>query len=106
CLVLMNEIDNVLRERLSSILPEGVALDDSAKLVKLQTNDQKLASYGRGTAFPIPDNIKFIRAASYWANSRSVSMHNVWMDNGFNMYYDNWEHADTICWNMTHCIGA
>lgn len=95
-------IDAVLRTRLAEILPEGVALDISAEYVKLQTNDQKLASYGRGTAFPIPANIKFVRAASYWGDKNSFARgRNTWMDNGFNFFDEKWNPVGTICWNAT-----
>lgn len=101
-LTLDREIGKVLAGRIAEILPEGVALDESAARVKLQTNDQKLASYGRGTSFPIPENIKFIRAASYWGAKNSFrSGYNTWMDNGFNFFDENWDSMGTICWNST-----
>lgn len=105
--ILSKKIDAELHQRLNSILPEGIALDHSADLVKLQTNDQKLASYGRGTAFPIPNNITFIRAASYWgAKNAYRQSYNTWMDNGFNFFDDNWQALGTICWNSVNWNGA
>lgn len=96
-------IGNVLTTRLVELFPEGIDLDITAEYVKLQTNDQKLASYGRGTAFPIPKNIKFIRAASYWGAKDSAKRGvNTWMDNGFNFFADNWSPMGTICWNQTN----
>ena len=95
-------IDSILRVRMGELFPNGIALDASVGRVKLQTNDQKLAPYGRGTSFPIPENITFIRAASYWENSDSAhSGVNLWMDNGFNFYQDGWSPAGSICWNDT-----
>lgn len=95
-------IDAEISERLSKIIPEGVLLDDSVDLIKLQTNDQKLASYGRGTQFPIPDNIKFIRSASYWGDKKSAARgSNTWMDNGWNFYDENWNGMGSLCWNST-----
>ncbi len=102
---LNKNIDAVLADRLEELVPEGIQLDASAELVKLQTNDQKLASYGRGTVFPIPANINFIRAASYWGDKRASSYGNTWMDNGFNFFDENWNAYGTICWNTVRPHG-
>lgn len=99
---LVDSMDSELATRINQLFPEGVLLDDSADWVKLQTNDQKLASYGRGTEFPIPENINFIRAASYWGDKKAARSHNTWMDNGFNFYDYNWKPHGTICWNSIH----
>ena len=63
----INAINDELIKRLTIKIPEGVYLDEKTKDIKLQTNDQELASYGRGTSFDIPENVKFIRSASYQA---------------------------------------
>lgn len=104
---LLRTIDTLLSHRLAEILPEGVALDESAALVKLQTNDQKLASYGRGTAFPMPENIQFVRSASYWGDKNSYRRgRNTWMDNGWNFFDENWNATGSICWDHTSWNGA
>lgn len=103
---LLKEIDLVMAARLNEEFPEGILLDESANLIKLQTNDQKLASYGRGTAFPIPENIKFIRAASYWGDKVATLHGNTWMDNGFNFFNADWKEVDSICWNRTQPLGG
>jgi len=74
----------------------SVNLKDSVNLVKLHTSDSELAPYGRGTVFKIPDNVKFIRTASYWENK---SNGNTWFDNGWNFFGDNWEVKGTCSWD-------
>ena len=98
-----NKIDEVLGQRIGAILPEGVDLNFTADFVKLPTNDQKLAAYGRGTVFPIPDGINFLRSASYW---QAYGHGSTWMDNGWNFFDSNWIPKGTICWNHTSAHGA
>jgi hypothetical protein len=66
-------------------------------LIKLQTNDQELASYGRGTVFEIPDEMTFLRTASYWENKGGVS----WFDNSWNFFDSTWNHLGACCWTDT-----
>lgn len=75
-----------------------VNLHESSKLVKIKTNDSELSPYGRGTVFPIPENVTFIRTASYWKNK---SGYNTWFDNGWNFFSDEWEPLGTCAWNKT-----
>jgi len=75
----------------------SVKLDDRASMIKLQTNGAELAPYGRGTVFPIPDNVKFIRTASYWENRTGG---NTWFDNGWNFFDENWKNKGTCAWNV------
>jgi hypothetical protein len=89
-------IGAVLRERISAAYPEGLKIDPMVEAVKLQTNDQKLAEYGRGTQFDIPKDAKFVRSASYWAvESDDVT----WYDNGWNFFDTNWKSLGTCAWN-------
>jgi hypothetical protein len=76
-----------------------VKLDDRASMVKIQTNGSELAPYGRGTVFPIPENVTFIRTASYWENA---SNGNNWFDNGWNFFGENWDVKGTLAWNATN----
>lgn len=92
----LNAINDELITRLANQVPEGVALDNKTRDIKLQTNDQELASYGRGTSFDIPDDVKFIRSASYWAIK---SQGYVWFDNSWNFFDENWKSKDTCCWS-------
>lgn len=73
-----------------------VCLDERTSMIKLQTNGAELAPYGRGTAFPIPENIKFIRTASYW---QAKGHGNFWFDNGWNFFDENWGNLGTCAWN-------
>lgn len=96
---LLQLLNTELSARMSQQFPNGVFLDDRVQNVKLQTNDQKLASYGRGTTFDIPENINFLRTASYWKTSSHTSYGNVWFDNGWNFFDANWKPQGTVCWN-------
>ena len=49
-----------MKVRLETFYPEGFNLCGNMDKLKLQTNDQKLANYGRGTVFDIPENIRRI----------------------------------------------
>ena len=98
--LLQEKANAVISERLREILPEGFDVDSRMEDVKLQTNDQELASYGRGTVFQIPDNMKFLRTASYWENTGGTS----WFDNGWNFFGENWENKGVICWDHTHMM--
>ena len=93
-------IGKLLRARLSEAFPEGLAVDDAVENVKLQTNDQKLAEYGRGTVFPIPDEINFIRSASYWQNDSHC-----WFDNGWNFFNDDWKSVGVLSWSSQSDVG-
>jgi len=73
-------------------------IDENTKMIKLKTNDSELSPYGRGTVFPIPENITFIRTASYWEED---SRRNSWFDNGWNFFGENWEVKGTLAWNST-----
>lgn len=94
---LLSAIRNEVATRVGAIVG-SVNLQDSADFVKLQTNGSELAPYGRGTVFPIPDNVKFIRTASYWENK---SNGNTWFDNGWNFFGENWEVKGTCSWDRS-----
>ena len=96
---IVSVVKTVVGERLDNLYPEGVALDEKAQKVKLQTNDQKLANYGRGTEFDIPEQMNYLRTSSYWS---TVGMGTTWYDNGWNFFDDNWKSRGTVCWNHTH----
>jgi len=98
--MLLDAIDAEVGSRVDSQFPDGVTVDETAGLVKLKDNDSTLTDYGRGTAFPLPDNVNFIRTASYWEHA--ARNHNVWFDNGFNFFDDEWKSMGTVCWNATN----
>ncbi|MCS4088688.1 hypothetical protein [Rhizobium sp. BK176] len=85
--------------RLDALYPSGFNVDPATKDVKLQANGQELAAYGRGTVFDIPDNMKFLRTASYWEAKRESG--NVWFDVGWNFYGADWGHRGTVSWDST-----
>jgi hypothetical protein len=95
-ITLIGKIDDALNEKMSGI---SVNLDSRTSLVKIQGNDSELTNYGRGTVFPIPENINFIRSASYWELPDTF---NNWYDNGWNFFNKDWKEKGACCWaNMT-----
>lgn len=97
--LLFKSIDKELKVRMRVAFPLGIKLDAKTKDIKLQTNDQKLAEYGRGTTFDIPENITFIRSASYWEN---VTHGSNWFDNGWNFFDSNWDSAGVVSWDTAY----
>lgn len=93
---LLDEIAKTIHAKLSQKY-QAVQLAEEAKFVKLQTSDSELTPYGRGTVFMIPDNIKFIRTASYWQADGSTY---TWFDNGWNFFDADWKSIGTCCWNV------
>jgi hypothetical protein len=88
-----------IREEIAGRMKElvgSVKLDERTSMIKLQTNGAELSPYGRGTSFPIPENAKFIRTASYWENKDNG---NTWFDNGWNFFDENWKNLGTCAWN-------
>ena len=98
---LLYSISDELSNRLTKQFPDGVSLGEGLDKIKLQTNDQELATYGRGTEFSIPENMNFVRTASYWANK---SGGNTWFDNGWNFFDKDWKNLDTCCWNTAQAL--
>lgn len=87
---LISKLGDAIKER----LPKVKKLDPLTKMVKLPNNGE--VGYTRGTVFLIPDEIQFIRTASYWrAKGSSVT----WYDNGWNFFDSNWKSKGSICWN-------
>lgn len=98
--IVLAAVNSELGIRVNAKLPGGVTLDSSAEFVKLKDSDSTLTDYGRGTVFPIPDGINFLRLASYWEVASSIKS-NVWFDNGVNFYSEGWNPMGTVCWNRT-----
>lgn len=96
---LHDRVQSIVSERLSKRFPEGIDLDPATADIRIQTNDQKLASYGRGTIFKIPDEMTFIRTASYWG-SKCGDGYNIWYDNGFLFFDEKWTHKTSCVWNQ------
>ncbi len=91
---LLEEIEKEMKVRLETFYPEGFNLCGNMDKLKLQTNDQKLANYGRGTVFDIPENIRFIRTSSYWDINVGSFLDNTW-----NFFDENWEGLGACCWD-------
>ena len=84
--------------RVDKVAP-AIKLSPDVKKVKLQGNDADLTPYGRGTVFDIPENITFLRSASYWKTGGGHSF-NIWFDNSWNFFDDNWNSLGVCCWNV------
>lgn len=102
-LFIRSAISVEIGKRLRDIHPEGFAVAADTLNVKLQGNGQELAPYGRGTVFEIPENVTFMRTASYWRTDRKHG--HVWFDNGFNFFGHDWSPKGSICWNSTNPFG-
>jgi hypothetical protein len=96
-------ISDAIGVELSKRVPNVKLLDDFTESIKLPTNDGEVSPYNRGTVFPIPDDVKFIRTASYWEAGRRAT---VWFDNGVNFFGPNWESFGTLCWDHTHGVNG
>jgi hypothetical protein len=93
---LLGAIGAELARRLQKVGP--VALAKDAARIKLPTNDAELTPYGRGTEFPIPDAIQFIRTATYWKTG--PTQQNLWFDNGWNFHDEDWAPVGVCAWNV------
>ncbi len=88
--VISKALGNVLATR----LPKVKVLDEASRFIKLPSNGSEVSPYNRGTVFPIPDDVKFIRTASYWQNT-----YHCWFDNGWNFFDGNWKSLGSCCWD-------
>ena len=68
----------------------------------LPSNDGEASPYNRGTVFPIPDEVDFIRTASYWQNTKGGV---TWFDNGWNFFDKDWKDLGACCWSAVHFPG-
>lgn len=96
--VLEDAARDLVAVRLADAFPAGVRrMPDFDRLaeVKLPENGQALATYGRGTTFPIPQEPGFIRTASYWEHKAHG---NTWFDNGMTLISDGFADVSAVCW--------
>ena len=90
-------IDGTVKAKIATKV-SSVNLDPRVANIAIQGNDSELTPYGRNTKFFIPDGVTFIRTASYW-KFPTGGFGNVWFDNGFNFFDENWSSVGTCCWN-------
>lgn len=95
-LLLLGGITTLVGSRVTNLVGT-VNLDERTKNIKLQDNDSELTNYGVGTSFDIPENMTFIRTASYWQHPSGG--YNTWYDNGWNFFDENWGSKGTVCWD-------
>jgi hypothetical protein len=90
-----------VRLRAKAKFPLGIKLDPATTKIKLPTNNAEGSlPYGRGTEFALPDNIRFIRTATYWQAPGGT----YWMDNGWNFFNEVWAPVESIAWNHTEAM--
>lgn len=82
--------------RLDKALPNGVALDARMRQAGLPANGQEGLD-GRGTVYAIPDNMSFLRTASYWEAKSAYG--NIWYDNGWTFFDSCFTQMDCTSWD-------
>ncbi len=96
-LYIQSGIANIIQHKGKDIFPNGVDGSLDLHKIKLPTNDQELAEYGRGTVFDIPDDVTFIRSASFWKADKRLGV--TWYDNGWNFMNEDWKEIDSCTWS-------
>ncbi|OJJ18770.1 hypothetical protein BKI52_24670 [marine bacterium AO1-C] len=100
--VIIRAIDQIVQQRVTEKFGNTFYYTADIAHIKLPTNNKDAVSrYPKGTVFQIPQNIQFIRTATYWEETRGIC----WMDNGWNFFDHNWQPYGTCCWNNTHEMG-
>lgn len=95
-ITLSKKICEAIGPELQKRVPHISVLDSETQRIKLP-NGADTGVYSRGTVVKIPEDICFIRTASYWGAKGCRS--NIWFDNGWNFFGPNWEQKGCICWN-------
>lgn len=91
----VRSLSGAIGKELAKRLPKVGFLDPATSKIKLPSNGEA-GPYARGTTFPIPADVDFIRTASYWnVNARSY----IWFDNGWNFFSDDWKPLGACCWS-------
>jgi hypothetical protein len=100
---MVSVISDIINKRLGDKSLNGVSLSEDVKRIKIQSSDQELGDFGRGTSFDIPDSVMFLRSATYWkVNSTS----NIWFDNGWNFFDEKMNSLGVCCWDNVEFDGA
>lgn len=89
-------ISDCLGKVLSDRMPKIKVLDKATQMIKLPNNGE-VSPYARGTVFPVPSEVEFIRTASFW--KKKANEGNIWFDNGWNFFDSNWKSLGACCWN-------
>lgn len=99
---LTTAFDKVLKERLSQKFGEHFFYTTAIDQIKLPSNNAEAVSrFNKGTRLNIPEEIKFIRTATYWQEKEATC----WMDNGWNFFDEYWNSQGTTSWNNNHEMG-
>jgi len=103
-LAILGTIEKQLKLKLEAITAGNkFDVSEDTRMIKLQTNDSEVTPYGRGTVFPIPDEVNFIRTASYWKVGKAST---VWFDNSWNFFDENWQSVGVCCWTDTKTMNG
>lgn len=92
----VKKISKALGKILAERVPSVGVLDEATSMIKLPSNDGEVSPYARGTVFPIPEDVEFIRTASYWQNTKGGV---TWFDNGWNFFDQQWKSLGSCCWS-------
>ncbi|MCP4440899.1 MAG: hypothetical protein GY810_18410 [Aureispira sp.] len=94
--------DTVLKERLVAKFGDQIFYTEDIDKIKLPSNNaEAISRFNKGTVLDIPEDIKFIRTATYWQEKDRVC----WMDNGWNFFDEHWLPKGTTCWNNVAEMG-
>jgi len=88
-------VDKAIATALHERVPAVGVLDPATSKIKLPNNGEE-GPFTRGTVFPIPEGVDFIRTASYWDVTAG---HYTWFDNGWNFFDQNWNPVGACCWS-------
>ncbi|MEM0997885.1 MAG: hypothetical protein AAGN35_12420 [Bacteroidota bacterium] len=90
-------INEIVRRRIAAKWGDRFFAGEGIDRVKLPSNDATAVTrFHKGTRLPLPDNIQFIRTATYWQESGQTC----WMDNGWNFFDAEWKSQGVCCWNV------
>lgn len=99
----VKKLSKALGAVLAERIPPVKVLDDNTIKIKLPNNGE-VGPFTRGTSFPIPKGMEFIRTASYWKQEPGKGV--TWFDNGWNFFDTNWQSKGACCWNATNFMSG
>lgn len=93
---LSHGISQAIQNRLNSLYPAGFDVSPCAYRVGLPRNGQE-SNTPRGTVFSIPENVSFLRSASFWEHKDHDR--NTWFDNGWTFFDADWNQVGVVSWD-------
>lgn len=93
-----NEINSILKVRVSKKFKNGVFLDGMENVL-LGGNLGGVTKYTEGTVIKIPNNIKILRTLTHWKTKESETR---FIDNTINYISSDFKSLGTSCWNSEY----